>query len=131
VAIEYRWAEDKYDQLPALRTNRFSNAYFPGPFLRAGCTEVHKINAGQYQDKYTDDTEEPDVLYTSTHIHAVLILLIQMPVTHRLQKELGVETAVILFHVAQFGIFIFSKPFACWYCPRSVQKSGTHYCPNA
>ena len=34
------------NELPAMRTNGFAYAHFPGSFGRTGGSQVHKVNAG-------------------------------------------------------------------------------------
>src|SRR5688500_4093385 len=49
-------------------THHFAKPHFFGPLHRPCCGEVHKIKAGNEQDKKSNSRENKDVIYVSIHV---------------------------------------------------------------
>jgi len=61
-----RFTQKLEDQFLAPGSQHLSYSDFPGPVGRAGCREVHKIDAGDQQDEQRHGRKDVDVLNISS-----------------------------------------------------------------
>src|SRR6185437_5854587 len=66
------FAEVLQDQCDATGAYDFFYPYLPGPMGRPGGGQVHKIDAGDDEDKNGDDDEQPYIDDPAAALHAVL-----------------------------------------------------------
>src|SRR5579862_4236230 len=92
-----RFTQELRDELDAPRSCCFSDAYFFCTLLTAGSTQIHEVYAGQQQDKGSDDTKEPDKLYSSTRQLTIFEFAVEMPLVHGMQQDLLCTFFTVLF----------------------------------
>src|SRR6266567_3886393 len=95
---EYRFAEKLADEPSLLCAHYFPDAYFLCPFLAAGGRQVHKVDAGNEQDKCRDNTKHPHSGYTSAGGFAVFKIAVQPSLAELVQEYFDLFLAIEVFN---------------------------------
>ena len=89
------------------RTHRFADSYFFGALFGASRAQIHEIDTGQQQHKQTAYAKQPHILDFAARIDAIFKIRIQMPLAHRVQKNLGFFLGQFFTDLVQLGVFNF------------------------
>ena len=83
-----RLCEELKNQLAPHRPDGFTYTHFAGALFATGSGEIHKVDTGKQQYKYTYYTKQPYELNIAPYYFAVFEIIIEMHIAHGLQHHL-------------------------------------------